>query len=100
MKLHSKSKILLLVLAICVVFSIATVETLIAIEMLHDCTNVSCQPCLRIETMQGFLNAFKQASLAFIAIGFLILFIGIINKYTKLNPSLLSPILLKVRLNS
>ena len=101
MKPGSKKTILLLVLAVCLVFSIATAETLIAIDLLHNCTHTSCRPCLRIEIMQGFLNALTLASLAFFAIGALVFFTETIQKHTKNNTyKLLSPIILKVRLNS
>ena len=100
MKPGSKKTMLLLVLAVCVSFSIASAETIMAIELLHVCTSTICRPCLRIETLQSFLNAFKFAGLAFFAIGCLIFYTETIQKNIKLSSFSLSPVILKVRLNS
>ena len=101
MNLRPKKTILLLVLAVCVVFSIATAETLIAMDRLHNCTHTSCRPCLRIEIMQSFLNALKLAGLAVFALGALVFVSEIVQKPTIYNTyHRLSPVMLKVRLNS
>ena len=100
MKLRLKKTMLLLVLAVCIVFSIATVETLLAIDFLHNCTHSSCRPCLRIEIMQSFLNALKLAGIALFAILSLAFYTKTIQKFTIFTAYLLSPIMLRVRLNS
>jgi hypothetical protein len=100
MKLRLKGKILLLALAVCIVSSIVTAETLIAIDLLHDCKSPDCRPCLRIETLERFLSAFRMASITFSPIGSLAFYSETIQKHAEFYIYTLSPIVMKVRLNS
>ena len=101
-KLHLKRKNLLLVLAVCTVFSIVSAETLIAAEFDHDyeCTEHSCHICLRIEIAKNFLKILKPASVVLLFASFLILSLEIFKNHAGPDTCPLSPVSLKVRFNS
>ena len=102
MKLCPKRKLLLLALAVCIVFSIVSAETLIAGDVDHEyeCTEYDCNACLRIETAKNFLKTLKLECIILFIAGCLVLSAEISGNHPGLNTYPLSPILLKVRLNS
>ena len=100
MKLSLGRKILLLGLAICVALSVLSAETLIANNLGHDCSEQSCRPCLRIEIIRSFLKTFKLAGLILFIIAFLEFSARIPKNDEGPNTYPLSPLMLKVRLNS
>ena len=100
MKLRWKIKILLLTLVVCMIFSIVAVETLIAGDLDHECTEHDCHTCLRIETAKKSLKTLKLASIILFIVYCLVFSAEISGNHPGLNTYPLSPILLKVRLNS
>ena len=101
MKLWPKRNLLLLALALCLVFSVISAETLIAVNLAHDCADPGCRPCLRIEIARSFLKTLMLAGLALFIIACLAFTALICKNYRGLGAWLpASPILLKVRLNS
>jgi hypothetical protein len=93
-------KIPLLVLAVCVAFSVLFAEILIAGNYDHDCIGEGCPVCLHIEAVKCFIRTFKLAGLiAFFAacLAFFTQAVRINNEFAYYN---LTPIGLKVRFNS
>jgi ABC-type spermidine/putrescine transport system permease subunit I len=99
MKLRSKSKILLFLLAVCFVFSVFFAETMIAAEYNHDCTGEGCRVCLQIEVAQYFLKTLKFAGIGLFLAVCLAFSVQIPKKPAHFTP-FLSPVTLKVRFNS
>jgi hypothetical protein len=100
MKLYRKRKILLLILAVCIVFSVVSAETLIASEHDHICTGHSCHVCLQIEIVKCFLRTLNLAGIIFF-ISIFYPFIFLDNRiYNKFSYNIPTPIALKVRFNS
>jgi len=100
MKLNTKKKILLLVLAVCVTFSILSAETLIAGEQDHKCTGKCCPVCQRIEIVKCFLRIFNLAGFIVLFAAFHALFSQAQHIYDEFSYYILTPIALKVRFNS
>jgi len=99
-KLVSKSKILILILAICIVVPVVFIEFLSNILLEHDCTSIVCSSCLLIEAVKIFLNTLRF-TVIFLCIGIhLMFFIHSFVKNRETISCLFSPILLKVRFNS
>jgi len=98
--MYRKRKILLLVLAACIVFSVVSAETLIADEHDHICTGHSCHVCLQIEIVKCFLRTLNLAGFIFLFAGFLTFFAKVQYTYNKFFYYMLSPVALKVRFNS
>ena len=100
MELYSKKKILLLVLAICIAFSVAFAGNLAAGEIDHDCTGESCPVCLHIEMAKGVLKTLKTAGSFSSLTGHLALTAKIPENNAECNTYSHSPIAFKVRFNS
>ena len=100
MELCSKKKILLLVLAICITFSVAFAGNLAAGEIDHDCTGENCPVCLHIETAKGFLKTLKTAGSFSSLTSHLAFSATIPENNSECNIYPYSPIALKVRFNS
>jgi hypothetical protein len=101
MRLHSKSKILFLALAICIAFSVVFAENLIADDNEHDCTGEGCPVCLGIETVHYFIISLKLGALIVVFLAVCpVFFTQTTLKCTEIFLSLYSPITLKVRFNS
>jgi hypothetical protein len=98
MELYSKRKILLLIPAVCIAFSVVFVETMTAAE--HDCTGEGCPVCLQIEAAQYFLKTLKLAGIGLFLAVCLVFSVQIHKKYAFSTPYSLSPVLLKDRFNS
>jgi len=99
MELCQKKKILLLILAACIFFTIVFTETLSAADHNHDCIGSDCPICLVIEAGHNFLKTLKFTCLLFFA-AFLTFSAHILTRNTRLNAFSLSPVTLKVRFNS
>jgi len=99
MKLQSKSKILFLVLIVCIIFTVVFTETILAghQDHDHDCMGKGCLICLLIKTVNNFL---KPIGIVLLFTGCLVLCGRILNGDTGLNTFALSPVALKVRFNS
>jgi len=97
---YSKRKILLLVLAVCIVFSIVSAETLIADGHDHICTGHHCHVCLQIEIVKCFLRTLNLTGIIVLYNAFHLFF----NQALRINKIfyyyILTPIALKVRFNS
>ena len=100
MRLYKKEKILLFFLMICIVFSVISAETIIATYQSHDCSHNECHPCIRIDIAKNFLKTLGFAGFALAVIIFFTLYFQDHKHFVKLGTCTLSPILLKVRLNS
>jgi len=98
-----KRKFLLLVLGICIVFSVAFAISLAAQSFNHICCKTEksgCLPCAQIETANSFFKTLKLAILfVFFAAG-LVFYIRTSEKYIKNDIYHLSPVTLKVRFNT
>ena len=100
MQLCPKRKILLLVLAACITFSVVFTENLAAGEIDHDCTGENCPVCLNIETAKGFLNTLKSAGSFSSLTSHLVFTAKTPENSAECNIYPHSPIALKVRFNS
>jgi len=100
MELYRKRRILLLVLAVCIVFSIVSAETLIASEHDHECTGNCCPVCLQIEIVNCFLKTFNLAGFILLFAAFLAFFAKVHYIYNEFFYYRLTPVALKVRFNS
>jgi len=96
MKLLSKRKIILLVLALCLVISIIFAETLTTDSHDHDCTGMNCLICLRIELAKSL----KLASITLLFITCPVFSALIPGICTGLYNYPISPVMLKVRFNT
>jgi len=99
-RVRPKRKILLLVLAVCIAFSVVFTGNLTAGEIDHDCTGENCPYCLHIETAKGFLKALKTAGSFSSLTGHLVFTAKIPENNAECNIYPQSPIALKVRFNS
>jgi len=100
MKLYSKRKILLLILAICIAFWVLSAESLIAREHDHICTGAGCPVCLHIEAVKCLLRTFKLAGLFALFAVCYAFFARTSLIYDEFTRFILTPIGLKVRYNS
>jgi hypothetical protein len=100
MEMYRKRKILLLVLAACIVFSVVSAETLIADEHDHICTGHSCHVCLQIEIVKCFLRTLNLAGFILLFVVFFPFFSKVQYIYNKFFYYMLTPVALKVRFNS
>jgi hypothetical protein len=100
MELCLKRKIPLLVLAICIVFSVVFAENSAAGEIDHDCIGENCPVCLHIETARSFLKALKIADTFSSLNSHLVFTANIPKNNAECNIYPHSPIVLKVRFNS
>ena len=95
-----KRKILLLVLAICIAFTVINTEILANSNLDHDCMGVACYICLIIQTAKNFLKNLHLAALCF-CLAVLLMCIALINQnYPETRLFFFSPIAFKVRFNS
>jgi len=99
-RVRPKRKILLLVLAICIAFSVVFTGNLAANDIDHDCIGGNCPYCLHIETAKGFLKALKTAGSFTSFTGHLVFTAKIPENNAELTTYPHSPIALKVRFNS
>jgi hypothetical protein len=100
MEMYRKVKMPILVLTVCIAFSVLSAETLIAGNYDHDCIGENCPVCLHIEAVKCFIRTFKLAGLIAFFAAYLAFFaqaVRINNEFAYYN---LTPIVLKVRFNS
>jgi hypothetical protein len=113
MKLQPVRKILLLVMAICIVFSVILTGILTAGYLDHDCTEGKIHPislpantepdcpiCKRIEIAKIFLKALKLASIVLFFAICSVFIIQTSNAHTAHDAYIFSPVALKVRFNT
>jgi len=100
MELYRKRKILLFVLAVCIVLSTVSAETLISDGYDHECTGHNCHVCLQIEIANCFLKTFNLAGFIFLFAAFLAFFAKVHYIYNEFFYYILTPVALKVRFNS
>jgi hypothetical protein len=100
MEMYRKRKILLLILAACIVFSAVSAETLIAVEHDHICTGHYCHVCLQIEIVKCFLRTLNLAGIIFFIAVLRPFFTRAISVYNKFSYNIPTLIALKVRFNS
>jgi len=99
MEPRSKRKMLLLILAVCVAFSVICAETLTAAEHDHDCIGEGCPVCLRIEAAECFLKTLKVAGIC-LSLAACSVFTAQFHKKPAELAAYPSPVLLKVRFNT
>jgi len=106
MVIRPKIKVLLLVLAICITFSVIFGEILISFNIGHECSEshvnamTECHVCLKIEITRNLLRILILAGFGFAITALLRIYNQNILKYSQLNYFSFSPIILKVRINS
>jgi hypothetical protein len=102
MELFLGRKILLLVLAICIAFTVIFTEILIATDHdhNHDLIEEDCPICRQIEAANILLVALKLASLFVFFIAFLTIHDKFLPQYTQYFSIAISSFSLKVRFNS
>ena len=91
---------MLLVLAICIAFSVVFTANLAAVDIDHDCTGENCPVCLHIETAKGFLKTLKTAGSFSSLTSHSVFTAKISENNAECNTYPHSPIALKVRFNS
>jgi len=98
-----KTRIFLLILAICIIFPIFFTETLVVNEIEHECCTEEetqdCLPCLYFWAAINLLRNLKQEVLSSSPVLFLSL-VQIPENYFNFNSYYLSPLELKVRFNT
>jgi len=104
MEIRPKIRILLLALAACVAFPFFFTETLVVVEIEHDCcTKEETQECITCLHMLAAINLqlkLKIAALVSSSFEPLLFSIQINRDYNDLHIDYLSPVELKVRFNS
>ena len=101
---------MLLVIAVCIVFSVFFTETLVLVESDHDCISEKescriteeeiCRPCLQIEAAKNFLKTLKPAGVTAYLTPDLMFPIRFTENNSGYNAYLLSLIEQKVRFNT
>jgi len=112
MKLQTKSKNLLLAMAVCIAFSVILTGTLTVSYLDHDCiggkihpigssanTEPDCPICQKIESAEIFLKILKLTSIVLFFTNCFAFIIQTPNVNTLHDAYLLSPVALKVRFN-
>jgi hypothetical protein len=100
MALNLKKKILFLILATCIAFSVVFTVPQTAAILDHDCTNEDCHHCRQIEAAKYFIKIIKLAIIGLFFAVFLTFPAQINKKYAGSADYILSPVTLKVRFNS
>jgi hypothetical protein len=100
MELRPAKKILFLVLAACIAFSVIFAESLTAAGHDHDCAGEGCPVCLCIEAANNLLKVLKLALLFAILTAFFASRAEAPPKQPGFTSYLFSPVALKVRFNS
>jgi hypothetical protein len=100
MELFSKRKVLFLILALCIVFSLVFTELVIAEDLDHDCIGDGCPFCLLIETAHNFTKNLKLGVLTIFLAACPVFILQTFYKSSEFTISFQSPIVLKVRFNS
>ena len=106
METRPKIKLLLLVLAVCVVFPVIFGEILVSFDAGHEChenhgtARTECHVCLKIEIARNLLKTLKAASACFCLAALLFCLNLKKLKYFILPLRQLSAVALKVRSNS
>jgi len=100
MELNLKRKILLLILAACIAFSVLFTVTQTAAILDHKCTNHNCPHCRQIEAAKYFIKIIKLAVIGWFFTVLLTFPSQIHKKYEATAVYISSPVTLKVRFNS
>ena len=96
-----KSKVLFLLLAVCIAFPVVFTEALSYDSLDHDCTDTECLPCHLIEAAKHFRKTFRQAgSFLLGAVDYLFFPAKTFITDTEFISCICSPVTLKVRFNS
>ncbi|MCL2066446.1 MAG: hypothetical protein FWG99_03160 [Treponema sp.] len=99
MRLCPKRKIVLLILAFCIAFTVIVTETLTAASLDHDCIETDCSPCFQIEAAALFLKTIKLAGIFLFLAVYLVLFLQTPKSNIFACFNCPSPVMLKVRFN-
>jgi hypothetical protein len=100
MKLNLKRKTLLLILTVCIAFSVVFTVTQTAAILDHNCTNHDCPDCRQIEAAKYFIKIIRLALIGLFFTVLLAFSSQIQKKYAESAACILSPVTLKVRFNS
>jgi hypothetical protein len=100
MELTLKRKIFLLVLAVCVVFSVVSLEITIIKDMHHNCSGHGCKICLKIQNAIILLQTIKLICIALILAAISASAVRFYNKNIEIISNHFSLITLKIRSNS
>jgi hypothetical protein len=98
MEQFQRKKMLLLVLAVCISFSVFVSEALISAD--HDCIGEGCPVCLQIEAVENFLKTMKPAGIYFFLTACFLFFAYSQKNRACFNLYSFSLFGLKVRFNS
>jgi len=99
MELCPNKKTMLLIPAVCIVFSVVFNENLTAAEHDHECTGEGCPVCLQIEAAKCLIKNLRLALIGLFLAVRLALSVQL-NKSPAFFIPFLSPVALKVRFNS
>ncbi|MDR1315942.1 MAG: hypothetical protein LBK13_03620 [Spirochaetales bacterium] len=91
---------LFIVFLVCVMFFAVFAETFIADHFDHDCSGESCTVCLHIQTVQNLLKCLGLIILLVSGAGLVFRTIRSLQRGGAFRTSCLTPVALKVRLNS
>jgi hypothetical protein len=100
MRLTLKGKIFFLLLAVCVVFSIVSLEITIIKDMHHNCSGHGCKVCLKIQNAIILLQTIKLICIALALAAISMSAVSIYYKERDIIVNHFSLIKLKVRSNS
>jgi hypothetical protein len=99
MELCQKKKMLLLVPAVCISFSVFFSETLISAGHDHGCIGEGCPVCLQVEAADNFLKTMKLAGICFFLTACFVFFAYSAKRHAGFNFCPLSLFGLKIRFN-
>jgi hypothetical protein len=95
-----KRKILFLILAVCIAFSVVFTINQTAAILDHPHTNHDCPQCRQIEAAKYFIKIIKLAIIGVFFTASLVFFAQTHKKYAESAAYIPSPVMLKVRFNS
>jgi hypothetical protein len=97
---RSAPKGVFIIFLVCVIFFIVFAGAFIAGEFGHDCCDEDCSVCLQIELVENLLKCFSLLVLFVCATALVFRAFGPIKRAGGLRSYRLTPVALKVRLNS
>ena len=98
--MNQKTKVLLLLLVLCVSFMVVFDDLLISAVIEHECIGVNCPICIKITVLKSLQKTIKVASVSFTLAALLIYFSNNKSKYFEFSFIKFTPIPLKVRINA
>jgi len=90
---------MLLVLALCVAFTVTFADVVISKEIAHVCKGMKCSECKKISELKILLKSIKYTSFDFCLVALLIFFIYNTLIFSKFKFYYTSAVILKTRAN-